>query len=105
VIAIIVLAAIFFTEGMSNVALVSILVPIAFAVAIPLGGDPLELAIPLTIAASCAFMLPIATPPNAIVFSSNCITMQQMMRAGFLLNILAAAIISAYAYYIVPLIF
>ncbi len=105
VIAIIVLAAIFFTEGMSNVALVSILVPIAFAVAIPLGGDPLELAIPLTIAASCAFMLPIATPPNAIVFSSNCITMQQMMRAGFLLNILAAAIISVYAYYIVPLIF
>ncbi|MGB6037591.1 MAG: SLC13 family permease [Cryomorphaceae bacterium] len=105
VIAIIVLAAIFFTEGMSNVALVSILVPIAFAVAIPLGGDPLELAIPLTIAASCAFMLPIATPPNAIVFSSNCITMQQMMRAGFLLNLLAAAIISVYAYYIVPLIF
>jgi len=105
VIAIIVLAAIFFTEGMSNVALVSILVPIVFAVAIPLGGDPLELAIPLTIAASCAFMLPIATPPNAIVFSSNCITMQQMMRAGFLLNLLAAAIISVYAYYIVPLIF
>ncbi|MCZ4407684.1 SLC13 family permease [Cryomorphaceae bacterium 1068] len=105
VIAIIVLAAIFFTEGMSNVALVSILVPIAFAVAIPLGGDPMELAIPLTIAASCAFMLPIATPPNAIVFSSNCITMQEMMRAGFLLNILAAMIISAYAYFIVPLIF
>lgn len=105
VIAIIVLAAIFFTEGMSNVALVSILVPIVFAVAISLGGDPLELAIPLTIAASCAFMLPIATPPNAIVFSSNCITMQQMMRAGFLLNLLAAAIISVYAYYIVPLIF
>lgn len=105
VIVIIVLAAIFFTEGMSNVALVSILVPIAFAVAIPLGGEPLELAIPLTIAASCAFMLPIATPPNAIVFSSNCITMQQMMRAGFLLNLLAAAIISVYAYYIVPLIF
>ncbi|MFT5903918.1 MAG: sodium-dependent dicarboxylate transporter 2/3/5 [Flammeovirgaceae bacterium] len=105
VIAVISLAAIFFTEGMSNVALVSILVPIAFAVAIPLGGDPLELAIPLTIAASCAFMLPIATPPNAIVFSSNCITMQQMMRAGLLMNILAAIIISVYAYYIVPLVF
>jgi sodium-dependent dicarboxylate transporter 2/3/5 len=105
IIAIIVLAAIFFTEGMSNVALVSVLVPIAFAVAVPLGGDPLELAIPLTIAASCAFMLPIATPPNAIVFSSNCITMQQMMRAGFLLNILATILISVYAYYIVPLIF
>jgi sodium-dependent dicarboxylate transporter 2/3/5 len=105
VIAVISLAAIFFTEGMSNVALVSILVPIAFAVAIPLGGDPLELAIPLTIAASCAFMLPIATPPNAIVFSSNCITMKQMMRAGLLMNILAAIIISVYAYYIVPLVF
>jgi sodium-dependent dicarboxylate transporter 2/3/5 len=105
VIAVISLAAIFFTEGMSNVALVSILVPIAFAVAIPLGGNPLELAIPLTIAASCAFMLPIATPPNAIVFSSNCITMKQMMRAGLLMNILAAIIISVYAYYIVPLVF
>ena len=105
VIAVISVAAIFFTEGMSNVALVSILVPIAFAVAIPLGGNPLELAIPLTIAASCAFMLPIATPPNAIVFSSNCITVKQMMRAGLLMNILAAIIISVYAYYIVPLVF
>lgn len=105
VITIISVAAIFLTEGMSNVALVSVLVPIALAVAIPLGGEPLELAIPLTIAASCAFMLPIATPPNAIVFSSNCITMQQMMRAGFLMNVLAAGVISLYAYYIVPLIF
>ena len=105
VIAIIVLASIFFTEGMSNVALVSILVPIAFVVAAPLGGEPLDLAIPLTMAASCAFMLPIATPPNAIVFSSNCITMQEMMKAGFVMNILVTLIISVYAYYIVPLIF
>jgi sodium-dependent dicarboxylate transporter 2/3/5 len=105
VIAIISLASIFLTEGMSNVALVSVLVPIGFAVAIPLGGDPLELAIPLTIAASCAFMLPIATPPNAIVFSSNIITIKQMMRAGFAMNIVAAIIISIYAYFVVPLIF
>lgn len=105
VIVIIAFASIFFTEGMSNVALVSVLIPISFAVAVPLGGEPLELAIPLTIAASCAFMLPIATPPNAIVFSSNCITMQQMMRAGFLMNILAAIVIAVYGYYIVPLIF
>jgi sodium-dependent dicarboxylate transporter 2/3/5 len=105
VIVIIAFASIFFTEGMSNVALVSVLIPIAFAVAVPLGGEPLELAIPLTIAASCAFMLPIATPPNAIVFSSNCITMQQMMRAGFLMNILAAIVIAVYGYFVVPLIF
>jgi len=50
-------------------------------------------------------MLPIATPPNAIVFSSNCITMQEMMKAGFVMNILVTLIISVYAYYIVPLIF
>jgi sodium-dependent dicarboxylate transporter 2/3/5 len=105
IIVIIAFASIFFTEGMSNVALVSILIPIAFAIAVPLGGEPLELAIPLTIAASCAFMLPIATPPNAIVFSSNCITMQQMMRAGFLMNILAALIIAVYGYLVVPMIF
>jgi len=105
VIAIIAFASIFFTEGMSNVALVYILIPIAFAIAVPLGGEPLELAIPLTIAASCAFMLPIATPPNAIVFSSNCITMQQMMRAGFLMNILAAIIIAIYGYFVVPMVF
>ena len=90
---------------MSNVALVSVLVPIGFAVAIPLGGDPLELAVPLTVAASCAFMLPIATPPNAIVFSSNCITMQQMMRAGFVMNIVAAILIAVYGFFVVPLIF
>lgn len=104
IIAIITFAAIFLTEGMSNTALVSIVIPIAFAVAIPLGGEPLELAIPLTIAASCAFMLPIATPPNAIVFSSNCITMQQMMRAGFLMNILAAIVIALYGYLVVPIV-
>ncbi len=105
IVAIIAFASIFLTEGMSNVALVSVLVPIGFAVAIPLGGDPLELAVPLTVAASCAFMLPIATPPNAIVFSSNCITMQQMMRAGFVMNIVAAILIAVYGFFVVPLIF
>ncbi|MEM9050835.1 MAG: SLC13 family permease [Bacteroidota bacterium] len=105
IILIVVFATIFFTEGMSNVALVSITVPIVFVVAESLGGSALELAIPLTIAASCAFMLPIATPPNAIVFSSNKIKMNEMMRAGFVLNIMATIIISIYAYWVIPLIF
>jgi len=105
IILIVVFATIFLTEGMSNVALVSILVPIIFIVADSLGGNALNLAIPLTIAASCAFMLPIATPPNAIVYSSNKIEMNQMITSGLLLNIFAVFVISIYAYWIIPFIF
>ena len=54
-----------------------------------MGMDPVQLAIPVAIASSYAFMMPISTPPNAIVFASGHIKMRQMMRAGFLLNILA----------------
>ena len=97
--------AIFLTEGMSNLALVSILIPILFTIAPFMGGDPLELAIPVTLAASCAFMLPIATPPNAIVFSSERISMSNMIRAGFVMNLICIAIISLWSYYVVPLLF
>jgi len=97
--------AIFLTEGMSNLALVSVLIPILFTVAPLLGGDPLELAIPVTLAASCAFMLPIATPPNAIVFSSERMTMSNMIRAGFVMNLVCVIIITAWSYFVVPLLF
>jgi sodium-dependent dicarboxylate transporter 2/3/5 len=96
---------IFLTEGMSNVALVSAFVPIIFGMAAALGGDPLELSIPVTLAASCAFMLPIATPPNAIIFSSEQVSMQQMMRAGFIMNILATLLIAIYSYIAIPIVF
>lgn len=97
--------AVFITEAMSNVALVTILVPITLVIAPVLGGSGLELAIPATLGASCAFMLPIATPPNAIVFSSKLIHMNQMMRAGALINLVAMLLIAIYSYFMVPLIF
>jgi sodium-dependent dicarboxylate transporter 2/3/5 len=97
--------AVFLTEGMSNLALVSVLIPILFTVAPLLGGDPLELAIPVTLGASCAFMLPIATPPNAIVFSSERISMSNMIRAGFVMNLICIIIITIWTILVVPLLF
>lgn len=81
------------TEFMSNVALVQIFVPVIFGIADGLGANALLLAIPVTLASSIAFMFPISTPPNAIVFSSGYIRMKDMVRAGILLNIVSVAII------------
>ncbi len=91
--AMIVAVMLFMTELMSNVALVVIFVPVVFSIAEGLGYDPIHFAIPVTLASSCAFMMPIATPPNAIVFSSGHIRMKDMMRAGFILNLVAIAIL------------
>jgi len=97
--------AVFLTEGMSNLALVSVLIPILFTVAPLLGGNSLELAIPVTLGASCAFMLPIATPPNAIIFSSERVTMSNMIRAGFVMNIVSIIVITLWTVLVVPLLF
>ncbi len=85
--------ALFLTEIMSNVALVTIFIPVVFGIANGLGIDPLILGMPVTFAASCAFMFPISTPPNAIVFSSGHIAMKDMVRAGILLDIASLIII------------
>ncbi len=87
---------VFMTEIMSNVALVSVFIPIAFGIAIGLNMEGLTLAIPITLGASCAFMFPISTPPNAIVFSSRRISMIQMARAGLILNVITILTISLY---------
>lgn len=105
VVLIITAIAVFLTELMSNVALVSALLPVVIGIAPGLGGEALELAIPLTLGASCAFMLPIATPPNAIVFSGSYIRVGDMMRAGFWLNLVSILLIVAYCYWMVPLFF
>lgn len=81
------------TEFMSNVALVTIFIPVVFAIADGLGIDPLVLGLPVTFAASCAFMFPISTPPNAIVFATGHIKMKNMIRAGLLLNVASIIII------------
>ncbi len=93
------------TEFMSNVALVTILIPVIIGVAQGLNINPLLLVVPATIASSCAFMMPISTPPNAIVFSSGHISMKQMIKAGIWLNIFSIAFISVLCYYLVKFFF
>ena len=95
---------IFLTELTSNVATTATLLPVVAALAVELGLDPLILVIPVTIAASCAFMLPVATPPNAIVFGSGEIGIREMMRAGFWLNIVSIVLVSIVAIWLVPLV-
>lgn len=90
------LFSIFLTEVMSNVAMVSIFIPVAIALAQKQGLDPQLLALPLSLGASCAFMLPIATPPNAIVFSAGILKSKHLLRSGFWLNLISTALISAY---------
>lgn len=91
--------AVFLTEVMSNVALVAVFIPVSFVIAQSFGLGELQLAIPLTIGASCAFMFPISTPPNAIVYSSGYIRMDEMARTGILLNITCIVLISLYCYF------
>ena len=92
---------IFLTELTSNTATTATLIPILYAVAVGLGINPFLLIMPAGIAASCAFMLPVATPPNAIVFGSGMVTIPQMSRAGFLLNLVGIVLITLLTYAVV----
>jgi sodium-dependent dicarboxylate transporter 2/3/5 len=89
---------IFLTELTSNTATTATLVPILAALAPGMGLKPLLLIVPAAIAASCAFMLPVATPPNAIVFGAGYLTVPQMSRAGIWLNLIGIALITALTY-------
>jgi solute carrier family 13 (sodium-dependent dicarboxylate transporter), member 2/3/5 len=95
----------FLTELMSNVALATLYLPVVIAIAEGLGMNPLLLSIPVAMAASCAFMMPISTPPNAIVFSSGHIRMNQMIRTGFILNIISVMILLFAAFSIIKWVF
>jgi sodium-dependent dicarboxylate transporter 2/3/5 len=92
---------IFLTELTSNTATAAMVMPILSAVAIGLGQSPLLLIVPAAIAASCAFMLPVATPPNAIVFGSGYVTIPQMVKSGFGLNIIGIVLTVAVTYLLV----
>src|SRR5690606_3169460 len=81
------------TELTSNTATAATFLPIAAAVATSLGQNPLLSLIPTALAANCSFMLPVGTPPNAIVFGSGWVTLPQMARAGFLLNLIMVPLI------------
>ncbi len=100
-VALVVALMIFLTELTSNTATTATLIPVMFAVAAGLGLDPLLLVVPAGIAASCAFMLPVATPPNAIVFGSGRLTIAQMSRAGLRLNLLGIVLITGLAYAVI----
>jgi sodium-dependent dicarboxylate transporter 2/3/5 len=91
----------FLTELTSNTATTAALLPIMKGTALALSFNPLLLMVPATISASMAFMLPVATPPNAIVFSSGKIKMSQMVRAGLVLNLVIAIIVACFVYYFV----
>ncbi|NVK66031.1 MAG: SLC13/DASS family transporter [Flavobacteriales bacterium] len=94
---IVVTLAIFGTEFMSNTAMVSVLIPVIATFAISAGISITELCIPVALSASCAFMLPIGTPPNAIVFSGTDLKIKHMVRTGFVLNVMAVLIVVAYS--------
>jgi len=95
----------FMTELMSNVALVAIFAPVIAGIAIGLKQEVLDLLIPITMASSCAFMLPMATPPNAIVFASGHIKVHEMARAGIYLNIISIFIIIVFMRFVIPFVF
>jgi solute carrier family 13 (sodium-dependent dicarboxylate transporter), member 2/3/5 len=93
------------SEFMSNVALVQIFIPVIFGISTGLDINPFLLGIPVTLAASIGFMFPIATPPNAIVFSSGYIRMKDMIKAGLLLDLASILIILAGSVTIVVAVF
>jgi len=98
------LITIFLSEFMSNVAQVIVFAPVVSSMADALGMNPLMLGIPMTLAASCASMLPMGTPPNAIVFASGHIRLNQMTRAGLVMNLVAVVIICVVCSLVLPLI-
>ncbi len=91
----------FLTEITSNTAVATIFLPVLAATAVGLGRHPFLLMIPAAMSASCAFMLPVATPPNAIVYSSGSISMTGMVRTGIIINLIGIALVTLILYLLV----
>ena len=104
-VSLLILLMLFMTELMSNVALVAVLAPVVAGIAIGLEIPVLYLLIPVTMASSCAFMLPMATPPNAIVFASGYVKVAQMARVGIFINLIAVALLILMYRFAIPLVF
>jgi sodium-dependent dicarboxylate transporter 2/3/5 len=94
----------FLTEITSNLATTAMILPILAPIALTMGVHPYVLMIGATVAASCAFMLPVATPPNAIVFGPGYLTISDMMRAGFRMNLLSILLVTLLTYFLLPLV-
>ncbi|MCP3032341.1 SLC13 family permease [Halobacillus sp. A1] len=94
----------FMTEIMSNTAVSNMLIPISIGLALGIGADPYAIMGIVALTASCAFMLPISTPPNAAVFSSDYLTIDDMVKAGFWMNILSIIVIVLFVYFWQPVV-
>ncbi len=95
----------FLTELTSNTATTQMILPILASVAIAMGMNPLLLMLTATLSASMAFMLPVATPPNTIIFASSRIKVTEMVKAGFALNLLGVIIVTLIVYFVGELVF
>ena len=104
VVALIILLVLFLTELTSNLTTTITFMPVIASVGFNLDINPLLLTLPLTIVASCAFMLPVATPPNSIVFASNLVPIQQMVRAGIFINLISFLYILLLSVFYYPLV-
>lgn len=96
---------VFLTELTSNTATTAAFLPVVGSLATAIGVEPLMLAVPAALAASCAFMMPVATPPNAIVYGTGHVTIPQMVRAGFVLNLVFVVLVTAFVLLLSPLVF
>jgi sodium-dependent dicarboxylate transporter 2/3/5 len=94
----------FFTEFTSNLATTAMLLPILAPIAISLNINPYMLMVACTIAASCAFMMPVATPPNAVVFGSGYLRIPDMIKSGIWMNIISILFLTLMVYYFLPII-
>ncbi len=92
-------------ELASNTAIAAVFLPVAGAAAVGLGLEPLLLTLPVALAASLGFMLPVATPPNAIVFGTDEVTSRQMLRAGSVLDVVSILVVYAVVMALAPLVF
>jgi sodium-dependent dicarboxylate transporter 2/3/5 len=101
-IVVITVLSIFISEVMSNVAQVIVFAPVVTGIAEAIHVNPFLLGIPMTLAASCASMMPMGTPPNAIVFSSGHIKLNQMIKTGFVMNVISIVLIVLFTYLVVP---
>lgn len=94
----------FLTEITSNLATTAMLLPVLAPMALAFNLHPFMIMVSVTISASCAFMLPVATPPNAVVFGSGYLRIPDMMRAGFWMNLISIIFITALTYFFLPII-
>jgi sodium-dependent dicarboxylate transporter 2/3/5 len=92
----------FATEVASNTAIATTFLPVAYSAAVALGMHPYALMLPVTLAASYAYMMPMGTPPNAMAIATGRVRIGQMAKAGIILNVIAILLISTFIYLVVP---